>query len=78
MSPTVLQMKNSFMSCDHQNNPEYEMWPRKKIVKFPLPEDHTSDTKKIKILKLGKHVKVLVELLVTSFAFSPEQMFCSI
>lgn len=45
---------------------------RKKIMKFPLPEDQTPETKKIKILKLGKHVKVLVEVPVTSFAFSPE------
>lgn len=65
-------MKNSFMSWDYQHNPEYEMWPRKTIMKFPQPEDQTPETKKIKILKLGKHVKVLVEVLVTSFVFSPQ------
>lgn len=78
MSPTILQMKNSFMSWDHQHNPEYETQPRKTIVKFLLPEDRTSETKQIKILKLGKHVKVLEVVLMSSFVFSPEEMICSI
>lgn len=41
-------------------------------MNFPLPEHQTPETKKIKTLKLGKHVKVLVEVQVACFAFSPE------